>query len=178
MINNMKKNILIMIAAAVLSICGCSGQNMNRLDAGSIIGMSGSEQRTFTRTNEVYQGIGRKYTIDLVSVLMSAGPDWGNINSVDVVLEYVSLSGNILFGDDSGHPDALSPTRATFHFTMQLRSGDVDRPYVVARRGTSGFNKCIYLMPNTGAGHYDIVMTATHGNESVRLTFYSFQINP
>lgn len=178
MIDNMKKNILILIAAALLSVCGCSGQNLNPEINGSISGMTGREQREFTRTSQVYTGVGRKYTIDIVGAVMSAGPNWGNITSVDVVLEYVSLSGNLLFGDDSGHPDPEDPTRATFHFSMPLRNGDVDKTKIIARRGVGGFDKCVYLMPNTGAGHYDIIMTATHGSESVRLTFYSFQINP
>ncbi len=171
----MKKNILILIAAALISVCGCSGRALERGVPGSIAGMEGRECRVFAKTGVQYPGIGQKFTIDLVAAELSAGPAWGDITSVEVTLEYVSLSGNILFGDDAGHPYA-DPTRATFTFTMPLCAGDVGRTQVVVQRGVGGYCGCIYLMPNTGPGLYDIIMTARHGSESVRLTYYSFQI--
>jgi hypothetical protein len=169
----MKKILYIFLAALLFP--GCSGQALERGIHGSIAGMEGREHRVFTKTGVQYPGIGNKFTIDLVTAELSAGPDWGDITSVEVTLEYVSLSGNILFGDDAGHPYA-DPTRATFTFTMPLFAGDVDRTQVVVQRGVGGYCGCIYLMPNTGPGLYDIIMTARHGSESVRLTYYAFQI--
>ena len=170
----MIRTIYILIAAFLLS--GCSGQALERSASGSIAGMQGSEQRVFTATGDYFPGIGNKFTIDSVVAEFTAGPDWGDIASIDVTLEYVSLSGNLLFGDDAGHPSA-DPSRVTFAFTVPLRAGDVGLTQVVAQRGVSGFHGCVYLMPNTGPGLYDIVMIARHGSECVRLTYYSFQIN-
>lgn len=169
----MKKILYIFLAALLFP--GCSGHALERGVHGSIAGMEGRESRVFTKTGEQYPGIGEKFTIDLVAAELSAGPAWGDITSIEVTLEYVSLSGNILFGDDEGHPYA-DPTRATFTFTMPLCAGDVGRTQVVVQRGVGGYCGCIYLMPNTGPGLYDIIMTARHGSESVRLTYYSFQI--
>lgn len=170
------KNTITLLLPALLLV-SCTFQAPNQIESGSIAGISGSDFRTFTPTSEIYPDAGRKFTIDLVGAELTAGPEWGEITGVDVVLEYVSLSDNIRFGDDNGNLYANDPGRITFRFTMQLEAGDVNRPQVVARRGEAGFDRCAYLIPGTGPGLYDIVMTARHGDEVERLTYYSFQIN-
>ena len=169
----MKKTITLLLSALLL--VSCTFQAPNQIESGSIAEISGRDFRTFTPTSEIYPA-GRKFTIDLVGAELTAGPEWGEITGVDVVLEYVSLSDNIRFGDDNGNLDANDPGRITFRFTMPLVAGDVNRTQVVARRGEAGFDKCAYLIPGTGPGLYDIVMTARHGDEVERLTYYSFLI--
>lgn len=155
---------------------GCDRQILTYRGAGSIVGMEGRETRTFTRTNEVYQ-VGKKFTIDLLKAFLTAGPDWGNLQGVDLKLTYRCLSDNMLFGDNDGHPQGADPRSGVFYFSVPLTAGQVDREYILAQRGVDGFEQCIYLMPNTGAGLYDVDLTAIHGNEEERLTYYAFQLS-
>lgn len=155
---------------------GCDRQILTFRGAGSITDMEGHESRVFTRTNEVYPGIGKKFTIDLLEAILTAGPYWGNLDSVDIRLEYRCLGTNMLFGDDNGHPMGDDPRSGVFYFSVPLTAGQEGREYTLAERGVNGFMQCIYLMPNTGRGLYDIILTAIHGSEELRLTYYAYYI--
>ena len=156
---------------------GCDRQILTYTGAGSIVGMSGRESRVFTRTNEVYSGVGKKFTIDIIEALLTAGPNWGNLAAVDLRLTYRCISDNMMFGDDNGHPQGDDPRQGVFYFSVPLVAGQVDREYVLAQRGVDGFKQCVYLMPNTGRGLYDIDLTAIHGTEEIRLTYYAYEIS-
>ena len=150
---------------------GCDRQTLTFRGAGSIADMEGHDDRTFTRTDEVYPGVGKKFTIDMLGAVLTAGPDWGNLTSVDIRLTYTCIGNNILFGGNNGNPMGDDPRKGVFYFSVPLVAGQVDREYVLAERGVNGFEQCIYLMPNTGDGYYDIDLTAIHGEDQIRLQF-------